>query len=245
MSAEILDSFTTDQIAAGERRAAYADLCVNDGLGAVSSERQDLWSDPEYPDTWQDGFDAIYSRVRAILLRKFKILKPHTAIDNADEGAAIALERYRAAYMANKAVHKIPLSRWIQTAYWAVLSGRSFTRCNGQRGNGRAEPLEDLIREPFVQGDGKRAECCSEACDEGREPINRSGPYRQRSYSVDFSLDFIAWTKQLTETQRRAALLLAVGNSTGEAAKALGVSCSAISLMRRMLERLWIEWDRR
>jgi hypothetical protein len=54
-----------------------------------------------------------------------------------------------------------------------------------------------------------------------------------------FKLDYEAWLARLPERKRRVAELLAAGETTGEVARALGVTAGAISQARRSLEADW------
>jgi DNA-directed RNA polymerase specialized sigma24 family protein len=54
-----------------------------------------------------------------------------------------------------------------------------------------------------------------------------------------FRLDFREWLGRLPERKRAAALLLAEGGTTGEAARALGVTPGAVSQARAWLAKSW------
>jgi hypothetical protein len=63
----------------------------------------------------------------------------------------------------------------------------------------------------------------------------RSGP----AEIVASKLDFAAWLRSLSKRDRRMAVMLAAGETTGEAAKQFGVSPSRISQVRRQLQQSW------
>ena len=63
----------------------------------------------------------------------------------------------------------------------------------------------------------------------------RSGP----AEIVASKLDFAAWLRSLSKRDRRMAVMLATGETTGEAAKQFGVSPSRISQGRRELQQSW------
>jgi hypothetical protein len=54
-----------------------------------------------------------------------------------------------------------------------------------------------------------------------------------------FRIDFRAWLERLPARKRTVALLLAEGNTTGEVARAVGVTPGAVSQARAWLEASW------
>jgi hypothetical protein len=79
-------------------------------------------------------------------------------------------------------------------------------------------------------------------CPRGREARgawevvdNRVSPADQAC----FKLDYEAWLVRLPARKRRAAELLALGETTGEVARRLGVTAGAVSQARRWLESDW------
>jgi hypothetical protein len=54
-----------------------------------------------------------------------------------------------------------------------------------------------------------------------------------------FRIDFRAWLERLPARKRRVALLLAEGNTTGEVARAVGVTPGAVSQARAWLAASW------
>jgi DNA-binding NarL/FixJ family response regulator len=52
-------------------------------------------------------------------------------------------------------------------------------------------------------------------------------------------IDFAAWLLTLTNSQRRAANLLATGETTTVVAKKVGLTAGRVSQMRRELMRAW------
>jgi hypothetical protein len=63
----------------------------------------------------------------------------------------------------------------------------------------------------------------------------RSGP----AEIVASRMDFAAWLRSLPKRDRKMAVTLASGETTGEAAKRFGVSPSRISQVRRQLQQSW------
>lgn len=56
-------------------------------------------------------------------------------------------------------------------------------------------------------------------------------------------IDLAAWLDTLTDHRREIAARLAAGFTTSEVARLMGVTSSAISIARRVLERSWLEFQ--
>jgi len=75
-----------------------------------------------------------------------------------------------------------------------------------------------------------------------QEALTDRGAYGPGDAAVS-RLDFAAWLAHLGPQQREAALILAVGTATGEAAHMLGVCASRVSQQRSELLRDWLAFQ--
>jgi len=80
--------------------------------------------------------------------------------------------------------------------------------------------------------------CRVDSLDQWQETVltdRRSTPAEQAALRIDFS----AWLVTLSWRDQRLAMLLAVGESTGRAAKLLGLTAGRVSQLRRELYESW------
>jgi hypothetical protein len=125
-------------------------------------------------------------------------------------------------------------SPWRYPTAVATYAGRRVRA--GRRLTGRhraAEPWNGR----YGAGEGRFARVALESVDES---MLLAPPGADPAELVRSRLDYRHWLRTLTSAQKRAALILATGESTHATAKRLGVTEGAVSQMRRTLMATWL-----
>jgi hypothetical protein len=183
------------------------------------------------------AFDAALGRIDAVLQFQFRDWPPARRREAIDDARAYTWLAWHGLLARGKDPVAVGVAAIAVNACRAVRNGRSV---GSARSVGRgamdihhpkarhATGLRVVSLEDLGGGSPGRWQDWLAAND-------RYGPADEAS----FRLDFAAWLAELPPTRRRVAELLAQGLGTGEVARRLGVTSSAVSQSRDWLARSW------
>ncbi|QDU89321.1 hypothetical protein Pla175_27100 [Pirellulimonas nuda] len=165
---------------------------------------------------WQEGFLALLPSIERQVRRLLGGLRGEALEDACSEAVAqAALNYYRLAEQGRASVaFATPLARY------AVRVGRAGRRL------GSSPAGRDAL------GPGRRGEAAGWA-----ELV--ADPRATPAEIAAVRIDFRDWLGRLPAAKRRLAVALAEGESTGDAARRLGVSAGRVSQLRRDLAESW------
>jgi DNA-directed RNA polymerase specialized sigma24 family protein len=182
-------------------------------------------------------FDAALGRIDAVLRHQFRTWPHARRQDAIDDARAYTWLAWHGLLARGKDPIQVGIAAIAANACRAVRNGRSV---GSARSVGRG--AMDVHHPRARLATGLRVVSIEELG--GRRPgrwqdwLTRNDRYGPADEAA-FRLDFAAWLAALPPTRRRVAELLAQGLGTGEVARLLGVTSSAVSQSRDRLARSW------
>jgi hypothetical protein len=180
---------------------------------------------------WHAQFLTFLPIIIGCARKAFADRDPESREDLVEEVVVNALIAFKRLYDKGK----------VDVAYPSVLALYGIRQVKDHRRAGCRLNIREVLSEYAQQRKGfkverldrfdKREKAWIEILVEDR----RSGP----AEIVASRLDFAAWLRSLSKRDRRMAVTLASGETTGETAKQFGVSPSRISQVRRELQQSW------
>ena len=184
---------------------------------------------------WHERFLAMLPAIQDQARFAFRRLDPEAREDAIQETIANALVAFVRLVQRKKAdiAYPTPLVRF---AVAQIHDGRRV----GNRLNVRdvlspyAQQEKDIRVERLDRFDEKDNEWVEAVVEDHRTPVPDQ---------VVFRCDFPIWLESLPRRNRRIALALAIGHTTGQVAKRFRVSPGRISQLRREMQRSWQEFQ--
>lgn len=183
---------------------------------------------------WHERFLAMLPAIQDQARFAFRRLNPEAREDAIQETIANALVAFVRLVQRQKAdiAYPTPLVRF---AVAQIRDGRRV----GNRLN-----VRDVLSPYAQQEKGIRVERLDRFDEEDNEWIEAvvEDPRTPIPEQVVFRCDFPTWLESLSRRNRRIALALVVGHTTGEVAKRFRVSPGRISQLRRDMQQSWQEF---
>jgi len=184
---------------------------------------------------WHERFLAMLPAIQAQAKFAFRRLNPEAREDAIQETIANAL----VAFVRLVQREKLDIAYPTALTRFAVAQIHDGRRV-GNRLNVRdvlspyAQQEKDIRVERLDRFDEKDNEWVEAVVEDHRTPIPEQ---------VMFRCDFPIWLESLPRRNRRIALALAIGHTTGQVAKRFRVSPGRISQLRREMQRSWQEFQ--
>jgi hypothetical protein len=183
------------------------------------------------------AFHAALGRIDAVIRHQFRTWPRAQRQDAIDDARAYTWLAWRGLLDRGKDPVQVGVVAIAANACRAVRNGRSVgsARSVGRSAMDVHHPRARLatgLRVVSIEDLGSRR---PGRWQDWLTATNRYGPADEAA----FRLDFATWLAALPPTRRRVAELLAQGLGTGEVARQLGVTSSAVSQSRDWLARSW------
>ena len=183
------------------------------------------------------AFDAALGRIEAVIRHQFRAWPRAQRQDAIDDARAYTWLAWQGLLDRGKDPVQVGIVAIAANACRAVRNGRSVgsARSVGRGAMDIHHPRARLatgVRVVLLEDLGTRR---PGRWQDWLTASSRYGPADEAAFRVDFA----AWHAGLPPTKRRVAELLAQGRGTGEVARQLGVTSSAVSQSREWLARSW------
>jgi hypothetical protein len=180
---------------------------------------------------WSEGFLSMLPAIRRRAHRVFASLHA----DTREEAVAECIAHAMIAYAALFARGKVDLAYPTVLARYAAAQVRRGQRVGSPFRSGDvfarfAQRRHGFSLEPLDRFDKDAGEWIEATVDDTRTPVPEQAAFR---------IDFPAWLATQTPRNRRIAKTLALGYSTGAAAKQFRISAGRVSQLRRMFDDSW------